>query len=157
MKKFNRSFKRTSLFTLTTALTLTLAACSTSTTNPQIKIDNILQEQTGQDGRACIRTTNIRGYAVENDLIKIRTSRKYYVATTLYRCHDLDLAPAVAFDDRFGEACAGTAYIVSRDGRCPIKHVYEFKDREEAFAAIDLAEQNRKELKEQLDQEEQGK
>ena len=100
---------------------LALSACAIDSSTSAIKIDSILAQQTGQDGRACIRTSMIRGYAVEDDLIKIRTSRKYYVASTLYRCHDLDLAPRAAFDSRFPEACAHSSYIVTRDSRCPIK------------------------------------
>ncbi len=126
-------------------LTLGLAGCSTTDTSNTPKLSAYLKEQTGQNGRACIQTRDIRGYGASDSSVNIDAGRKYYIATTLYRCVGLDMAPRALFEDRFSEVCGGgTANIITREGRCPLQDIFEFEDRQAAFAAMDLAEETRK-------------
>ncbi|WP_370980876.1 DUF6491 family protein [Agaribacterium sp. ZY112] len=127
-----------SLFVL---LAASLSACTTSgdSSANSPNFGQLMSETTGQNGRACIRTRDIRGYGAENDKqININTMSKYYIATTLYSCHNLTMAPRALFESRFTEACGGTSYITTREGRCPIDKIFEFDNREQAFAAAKL-------------------
>lgn len=128
------------------AITTILASCTNHVRPTALEIDKAMAELTGQDGRACVRTSDISGYAVDDGVIKIPARRNYYVATTLYSCPHLDFGALALFDSRGFETCGGRSAVVTRDTRCPIKSIYEFENRKEAFAAIDamnekLAEQ----------------
>lgn len=139
---------------LAAAAVFGLSACTNSDTERLPRVDKLLAEQTGQDGRACVRVNDIRGYAVDGRLININAGRDYYVATTLYQCNDLQMAPRALFDARrFPKACGGSSYIVTRNARCPIQQIFEFEDREQAFEAVKLAKQSLADLKAQAKQD----
>lgn len=109
----------------------------------------ILQETTGQNGRACIRHSDIRGYGVlDQDVISIDGRREYYLATVMPGCHSLGTSPRALFEERFSEVCGGgrdKVYI--QDDHCTIRQIFEFEDREAAFAAHQKAMDKRAELK----------
>lgn len=123
-----------------------LMACTHSTSNSAPKIADILAQATGQDGRACIRTGNIRGYAANRGTITIDAGRQYYIATTLYRCNNLETAPAALFDSRYSEACGGSSYVITRGERCPINRIYKFESRKAALDTLTAAEEKQKEI-----------
>lgn len=120
---------------------IAMSGCTNSSNDDSLpSVSNALADVSKQDGRSCIQTSRINGYAVNKDnVIAINTRGKYYLATTMYTCHDLDMASRALFDSRFSEACGGSSYIVTRGTRCPIRHIYEFENRKEAFAALDQA------------------
>lgn len=141
--KNTKCFSIVALFTkltLSSVITAALIGCASGNKFTP-KIGDVIAEQTGQDGRACVRVNNIRGYGVNDDVINISAGRKYFVATTLYHCHNLELSSHALFDSRFTEACGGSAYIVTRNERCPIQHIFEFENRKEAHAAVKVAEE----------------
>ena len=128
---------------ISSCVLITLAACSTqpSSSNSNASYAQAMNELSGQNGRACIRTRDIRGYGSESDnRLNINAGSKYYIAKTMYSCTNLDMAPNALFESRFSEACAGTSYIISRAGRCPIQYIWEFDNREAAFTAHDNVE-----------------
>lgn len=129
---------------VTTVSSITALSGCTSSSNKHSapSISNALSQVSGQNGQECIRVSNIRGYAVNNDnVIAIDATNKYYLATTLYTCHDISTAPRALFDSRFSEACGGSAYIITRDARCPIQKIYEFENRRAAFEVLDQAKE----------------
>jgi hypothetical protein len=130
-------------------LCLVLLVVSCSTTQdlpPKSSMDQMLAEVTQQDGRACVRLNDINGYATVSDgVVSVSGRRKEtFLVTTLYRCHLLDDGMGIAFSGRFSEVCGGGMdTIATREESCPIKHIYEFRTREDAFAAIHAAEARR--------------
>ena len=133
------------------ALTLLgLSACSTQQNkSSEPSLTTLMGEHTGQDGRACLRTSRITGYSTTNfgKLITINTRHKYYVAAPLYRCHDIGISAKAVFDGRSIEFCGGGgSSIVTGQERCPIKKLYEFDDRASAHAAIQAITDKRKQL-----------
>lgn len=125
-----------------------LVACSSENRFPTYAtLDKVLAEQTGQDGRACVRTMDVRGFAFDDGVLKLPSRGKYFIATTLHQCHDLEFSHLVGFESQFGEACGPALSVYTRDSRCPIRNVYEFKNRQEAFAALDQANKKVAELK----------
>ncbi|WP_096085140.1 DUF6491 family protein [Agaribacterium haliotis] len=139
-----RAVKAALTSALALGLSFNLGACSSSgsskTSSQQLAM--ALAEQTGQNGRACIRTSDIRGYGMDGqNQINIDARPKYYIATTLYTCQNIDLAPRALFDSRFSEACGGSTYITTRNGRCPIDKIFEFANRDEAFTAVRQAKE----------------
>lgn len=110
----------------------------------------MLRAQTNQDGRACVRQQNIRGYGlVGKDIISINASGKngYYLATTLFQCPSLQTSFATGFKGDFFELCGGGRdKIITREESCPILGMYEFSSREEAFATFDNIQKIREDL-----------
>lgn len=128
--------------------TVVLASCAT-TGRDIPDVGKMLRDTTGQNGRACIRQSDIRGFGVlENDVVSIDGTRKYYLATVMPGCHDLHTSVRAMFSGGFGEVCGGsTNKIVTRGDRCIIRQMFEFKNREEAFAAHNAVLEERKALK----------
>jgi hypothetical protein len=113
--------------------------------------DTLLQAETEQDGRACIRQSDIRGYGMlDDDVVSIdaRGRKKYYLATTAFQCHSLRTSFAAGFKGDFSELCGGGRdRIITPEESCPIKGIYEFGSREEAFAAFEKIEAQRAEIR----------
>lgn len=126
----------------------TLASCAS------VMVDlpshnELLSEMTGQDGRTCIRQSDIRGYGVlDDDVISIDVSRnKYYLATTVLRCGSLQTGFKTGFDGTFAQFCGGGRdKVVTLDESCPIQGIFEFESREAAFDAFEMSEVKRREL-----------
>lgn len=106
------------------------------------QMSDILSAQTGQNGRECVLVNDIRGYGYQDRVLTMDARGGYYVATTLFRCHDLESSTAAAFNGTFGEICGGGGSSVGRRlGRCPIGKVFKFDNRQQAFEALDQAKQ----------------
>lgn len=104
------------------------------------KLSDILTEQSGQNGRACVRVSDIKGYGYSKGVLTIDGRRDYFLATTVMRCHSLDMAVGVAFDGPQNEICGGgNSYIQSKGGRCIISKIFEYDNRKAAFSALDEA------------------
>ena len=124
-----------SLGTLVFAALLTACASPGSSSR---KMGVMLGQTTGQNGRACIRQSDIRGYGVlKGDVITIDGSRGYYLATVLPGCTDLNTSVGAMFSGGFGEICGGGMDSLATTGgdRCVIGKIYRFESREQAFAA----------------------
>lgn len=131
----NRSF----LLLLCSVGLLSACAQHSSVSTPK-KISDALKLQTGASGRACVRISDIRGYAYNNGVVSIDGGRRYYLATTIMRCHNLDTVTAVAFDGPGGEICGGGASrIKAADSECVVSGVFEFDNRSAAFSALESA------------------
>jgi hypothetical protein len=68
-----------------------LVSCSSLDVNLP-KFDDLLKVQTAQDGKACVRQRNIRGYGMlDDDVVSISASggNRYYLVTTLFQCQSL--------------------------------------------------------------------
>ncbi|WP_341938545.1 DUF6491 family protein [Marinimicrobium sp. C2-29] len=113
------------------------------------RFHQILKDTTGQDGRACIRHSDIRGYGVlDEEVISIDARREYYLATVLPGCHALETSPRAIFEERFSEVCGGGRDRVHvEDGHCTIRQIFEFENREAAFEAHRKAIEKRDELR----------
>ena len=125
-----------------------LASCA-SVGEGAPKVDNMLQEMTGQNGRACVRQGDIRGFGVlDNNVVSIDGTKKYYLATVLPGCHDLQMSMRAAFKGGFGEVCGQTTNkIVTNGDHCVIRHMFEFENREAAHAMYNSILEERKNLK----------
>lgn len=132
---------------LITISTVLLASCASTPDLPDV--GKMLRDTTGQNGRACIRQGDIRGFGVlENDVVSIDGTRKYYLATVMPGCHDLQTSVRAMFSGGFGEVCGGsTNKIVTRGDRCIIRSMFEFDSREAAFATHNAILEERKALK----------
>ena len=110
------------------ALLLTLAACSSLQANLP-DYDQLLKTQTEQNGRACIRESDIRGYGVLDDSvvsINGRGRKEYYLLTTVYQCNSLMTSGSAAFIGGFSELCGGGRdNIFTGDDSCPIKSIFK--------------------------------
>ncbi|MGD8177009.1 DUF6491 family protein [Marinimicrobium sp. ARAG 43.8] len=137
------------------AALVTLAGCATQE-GPSFY--SVLQETSEQNGRACIRHSDIRGYGVlDRDVISIDGRRHYYLATVLPGCNALGVSPAALFEQRFNEVCGGGQHRLYTGGdHCTIRQIFEFNSREEAFAAHEQAlkayHQDRERLEETAEQ-----
>lgn len=121
---------------------LGLASCASNSVGP-FGIGEALRVTSGQDGRACVRTSGIRGYGVrDSSTINISALRNYYIATLRPGCLSLETAPAAAFSSDSYELCGGRMdKIVVHDGQCTVNQVFEFADRDAAFKMYDEAVQ----------------
>ena len=132
------------VLSLSLALLTFAMACSTTSFNPMPnEMNRALQEITGQDGRACVRVRDIAGFGALNDsTISVSDKfRGHYLMVTMHRCPNLEAAPAAAFAGAFTEFCGRRDSVYTRGGgRCPVQGVFEFENRDAAFAAIDRAE-----------------
>jgi hypothetical protein len=129
-----------------TACAAVLTACASTGGTP--RMGKMLSENTGQNGRACVRLGDIRGYGVLDDgVVSIDGGTRYYLATFLPGCNDLETSARAAFDGDFGEVCGRSMNRIVSDGdSCVINQMFEFESREAAFAAYDLALADRKAL-----------
>lgn len=130
------------------ACAATLAACA-STGRDVPRLGTMLSDGTGQNGRACIRLGDIQGYGVlKDDIVSIDGVRNYYLATVLPGCNDLPTSIGILFSGDFGEICGQTMdRIVTGGDQCVINQVFEFEDREEAFATYRAIREQREALK----------
>ena len=116
-------------------VTLLTACASTGSGKP--KMGAMLGETTGQNGRACIRQGDIRGYGVlKGDVISIDGFRNYYLATVLPGCNDLQTSVGAMFSGGFGEVCGGGMDAIATSGgdHCTINKIYKFENRDQAMA-----------------------
>lgn len=113
-----------------------LAACAT-TENKVPPFNKVLAETIEQNGRACVRQNDIRGYGVlDYEVISIDGRRNYYLATVLPGCNALETSPAALFEGRFSEVCGGGMHKVYAGGdHCTIRQMFKFENREAAFEA----------------------
>ncbi|WP_286807225.1 MULTISPECIES: DUF6491 family protein [unclassified Marinimicrobium] len=120
----------------TAPLLAALSACTTTGESVPSFYD-VLAETAGQNGRACVRHSDIRGYGVlDHDVISIDGRRNYYLATVMPGCNALDTSPSALFEERFSEVCGGGMHKVYAGGdHCTIRQMYEFENREAAFEA----------------------
>ncbi len=130
-------------------LAVFVSACSSIGGSSVPRFHQILKDTTGQDGRACIRHSDIRGYGVlDEEVISIDARREYYLATVLPGCHALETSPRALFEERFSEVCGGGRDRVHvEDGHCTIRQIFEFENREAAFEAHRKAIEKRDELR----------
>ena len=132
-----------------------LVSCSSLGVNLP-SYDNLLKAQTEQDGRACVRQRNIRGYGMlDGDVISISASGKnrYYLVTTLFQCQSLQTSFSAGFKGDFFELCGGGRdRILTSEESCPIKSIFEFESREKAFASFEKADNIRQDLKQEAQQ-----
>jgi len=140
---------------LTGMFLASLAGCASLQSNLP-NYDELLKTQTEQNGRECIRDSQIRGYGVlDDDVVSIdaRRPNEYYLMTTLYRCQSLVMSNSAAFVGGFSELCGGGRdKIFTGEDSCPIKSIFKFESREQAFDAFDQAKETRKKLKEEFEQ-----
>lgn len=132
-------------------LAAVLAACSAPESRPgqAPSLDQVLLQMSEQDGRACLRTDRIDGYAVLDDgVVSVGTrGRRHYLVTTLLRCHSLDSAMGIAFSSPHGDFCGGGRDTLETGTEsCPARHVFEFTSREDALATFELARARRQAL-----------
>jgi hypothetical protein len=132
-----------------------LVSCSSLSVNLP-SYDDLLKAQTEQDGRACVRQQNIRGYGMlDNDVISINASGKhsYYLVTTLFKCHSLQTSFSAGFKGDFLELCGGGRdKILTSEESCPVKSIFEFESREQAFATFEKADEIRQDLRKEAKQ-----
>ncbi len=138
------------IFLITTIIGFPFLQSCANLSGPTVpKISTILKEQSGQDGRACIRENSIQGWGSKGDAIFVNTSNKYYLVTTLLRCHSLDTSARVAFVGRINSVCGGRQdKIVTSDDKCIIQNIFEYEDKSAARASLQAALDTREELKE---------
>jgi hypothetical protein len=138
----------------TAPLLAALSACTTTGESVPSFYD-VLAETAGQNGRACIRHSDIRGYGVlDHDVISIDGRRNYYLATVMPGCNALDTSPSALFEERFSEVCGGGMHKVYAGGdHCTIRQMYEFENREAAFEAHRNAVERYDALREAAEQE----
>lgn len=135
--------KLKTLPTLAIAL-LVMTACSTTFVPTPSEMNSALREITGQNGRACVRIRDISGYGALSDSVLSVSSkfRKHYIMVTMHRCPAIETGAHLAFKGAFTDFCGGGRDSVhAGEGRCPVQSVYEFDDRDAAFAAHDKAEE----------------
>ncbi|MBN1379502.1 MAG: hypothetical protein JXA04_09730 [Gammaproteobacteria bacterium] len=117
------------------------------------RVSDMLRESTGQNGRACVRQMDIRSYGVlDNDVVSINATRKYYLATVWPGCNDLQTSMRAMFKGGFGEVCGGSTNKIATGGdQCVIRQMFEFKSRDEAFETYNALMEKRKEMREAAD------
>lgn len=130
---------------------LAVAGSGCANQNSIPTVGSMLGESTGQNGRACVRVNDIRGWgALDNGLISIDGAREYYLATLMPGCHDLHTSIAAMFQGSYSEVCGGGMDGIKVNGdNCQIRQMYEFKDREEAFDLLENVTLERERLKQQ--------
>ena len=128
---------------LLATLTLALAGCRSSPYQPLPReMLDALAATTGQSGRECMRVSDISGWGTLNDSVLSVSSkfRNHYLLVTLYRCPEMEFSSAVVFKGSFTEFCGGGRdSVLAGQRRCPVQGLFEFEDREAAFAAYDRA------------------
>jgi hypothetical protein len=129
-----------------------LVSCSSLLVNLP-SYDDLLKTETQQNGRACIRQHNIRGYGLlDDDVISIdaRGKNRYYLVTTWLQCHSLQTSFSAGFKGDFFELCGGGRdKIITSEESCSIKSIFEFESREQAFATFEKADEIRQDVRTQ--------
>ncbi len=131
-----------------TLLAVLVSACATQKDVPSMS--KLLATETVQNGRACVRQSDIRSYGVpEDDIISIDGRSKYYLATVLPGCVNLMTSARAFFDGDFFEICGQTGdRIVTSDESCTINQVFEFENRDQAFETLNRVQEQRKNMRE---------
>ena len=130
---------------LAALMSLPLLAAGCATTEIQPMPQEMLEALNGiteSNGRACLRVADISGYGTLNDSVLSVSSkfRKHYLLVTLFRCPEMEISSAALFKGSFTELCGGGRDSVFAGQRqCPVQGVYEFENRQAAFAAYDEA------------------
>ena len=129
------------------ATVFAIAACGTGP-NQSANLpshDELLAEMSQQNGRACIRSADIQGFApLSDNVVSVSArSRGHYLVTTLFRCPSLTSSINVGFAGNFAEVCGGSGRIVSREESCPIRGIYRFADRDDALASWEMIKARR--------------
>lgn len=139
--------KRLTTFVIA-VFTAVLASCA-STGGDVPKVANMLRDTTGQNGRACIWQSDIQGYGVlKNNVVSIDGRRKYYLATILPGCIDLQTSARALFSSKFSQICGQSMdKMVTGGDQCVIGQIFEFENRKEAFATYNSILEERKALK----------
>ncbi|GLR69220.1 DUF6491 family protein [Agaribacter marinus] len=136
-----------------------LSAC-VSTEPPLPKYDELLKAETQQDGRACIQQRNIRGFGVlEDNVISIDAVGKkdYYLITTIYQCNSLQTDFRAGFKGSFTQLCGGGRdRVITSEESCPIRSIFEFESREEAFSAFNKTREIRENMRQKNKEESSG-
>ena len=142
------------ILAISSLMTLSLALLSCAANRNAPTYNELLGDVTGQKGRACVRTSDIDGYGVlAGDVISIDGGFNYYLATVLPGCTDLNTSVAALFSSDFGEVCGRSMDKMYTGGdRCIINQMYEFENRDEAFAAYNQAKERREEIREANEQ-----
>jgi len=74
------------------------------------------------------------------------------VCFLLFRCQSIQTSFALGFDSRFAQICGGGQdRILSGEENCPIRGIYKFENREQAFAAFDALEAKRAAIRKELE------
>lgn len=126
-----------------------LSSCTTTGGEKQ-KVGNMLGDTTGQNGRACVKLSDIEGYGVlQDNVLSIDGQGEHYLATLMPGCDEVTGTARIRFSGDFGEVC-GQAMdeVVVDDEHCTINHVYEFEDRDEAMDAYNDVLEMREEMNE---------
>lgn len=132
---------------LTIQLIAALAAC-TSMDSKLRSVSETLRETTGQNGRACVRTSDIRSYGVQDDVVNIDSDSDYYIATVHPGCLDLHTSMAIMFSGGFSEICGGRIdKIITQSSECSINQIFQFDNRDAAFEAYEKAVMRREALR----------
>lgn len=125
------------------SLFLLVAGCATTEVQPvPQEMLEALNGITQSNGRQCLRVADISGYGTLNDSVLSVSSkfRKHYLLVTLFRCPEMEISSAALFKGSFTELCGGGRDAVFAGQRqCPVQGVYEFENRQAAFAAYDEA------------------
>lgn len=127
---------------------------SCSSLGPKLpSYDDLLKAETEQNGRACVRQNDIRGYSlVDDDVISInaRGQNRYYLVTTFFQCHSLQTSFAAGFKGSFSELCGGGGdKILTSEESCPIESIFEFKTKDDALASFEKVDKIRQDLKDE--------
>jgi hypothetical protein len=112
-------------------------------------LTELIKTESQQNGRACVRTSDIRSYGtLKNNFFTIKSPRKFYLGRTMPGCFDLDGSFSAAFDGDFSEVCGASFDRVITDNQaCGIGELYEFNSRDEALLTYNNARDHLKELK----------
>lgn len=130
-------------FFLLAALTLTVSCSTTSYTPTSREMNDALMEITGQDGRSCVRVSDISGFGpLDDSTVSVSDKfRAHYLMVTSFRCTELGTSFHAAFKGAFTEFCGRRDSLYAGGQRCPVQSVFEFENRDAAFAAYDKAEE----------------
>jgi predicted small secreted protein len=127
-----------------------LSSCNTTGGRDTPRLASLLGDTTGQNGRSCVKVSDIEGYGVlEDNVLSIESENdEHYLATVTPGCEDLPTTVRLQFSGDFGEIC-GQAMdeIIMGEDRCTINQLFEFDDRDDAMDAYHAT----LELREQLD------
>lgn len=128
---------------------LLVTACAVTQRNDVPDLTEMLRETTGQNGRACIRTSDIRGYGLQRggDAINIDATRDYYIATLRPGCLDIETSMGIIFSNNFNEVCGGRIdTVITQGNECSINQVFKFESRDHAFKAFNDTLERRQQM-----------
>ncbi len=109
-------------------------------------MSKLLAKESVQNGRACVRQSDIRGFGVpESNVISIDGRQKYYLATVMPGCMNLQTSARAFFEGNFFEVCGQTGdRVVTRDESCTINQIFEFENRDQAFETLEKVKKQSK-------------